>query len=536
VFLEQELSGLLEGWPSFNLPAIKTSLPAFRRCTRRFCGLVTLLAAAALCGAAEVPAIPDYKVGERAGADIVTPVALVVFDATRTDGLRKAEAQKVPPVFRFDPDAGARAEATLKTAFAGARAKFVDGLENLIGHPPPLLANELAGKSFADFLGAFRKEQPRLPLTDSLAELWALGDSGDVVLEGMLAMLRRFAGVHVREDNLPSGERLTTGSVRLISAGETNAELTLASVDRRGRNFARTNLITLTRLRQEIQKSGTPEEAPALKFVAGFVQPNCLFDAGLTQQVRARRTAAINAADHYEAGQTIIAQGETVSHKAKLALDELRARTAAERAQSNAILERSKVEAQAAQARLAAATTRRVNRWLVAGLSMAVLLLVALVWAGVLRRRRAAALVPLDSSLAIVAPGKVPADDADWRERALAAEARAQKATAMLRASLLPHLARWMMNELVQRLLSQRSEIMTGQQKAEREVAELAARLEQVHAPLEDRLRAYEQRIAELEAELAAKGEQNLDLIKAKIETTRKKLEGERSQERLDWN
>jgi hypothetical protein len=106
----------------------------------------------------------------------------------------------------------------------------------------------------------------------------------------------------------------------------------------------------------------------------------------------------------------------------------------------------------------------------------------------------------------------------------------------MLRTSLLPHLARWMMNELVQRLLSQRSEVLSGQQRAEREVAELAARLEEVHAPLEDRLRAYEQRIAELEAELAAKGEQNLDLIKAKIETTRKQMEGERSQERLDWN
>jgi recombinational DNA repair ATPase RecF len=51
-----------------------------------------------------------------------------------------------------------------------------------------------------------------------------------------------------------------------------------------------------------------------------------------------------------------------------------------------------------------------------------------------------------------------------------------------------------------------------------------------------DRLRADEQRIAELGTELAAKGEQNLDLIKAKIETTRKKMEGERAQERPDWN
>ena len=67
-------------------------------------------------------------------------------------------------------------------------------------------------------------------------------------------------------------------------------------------------------------------------------------------------------------------------------------------------------------------------------------------------------------------------------------------------------------------------------------MVELAERLENIHAPLEDRLKAYELRIADLEAELAAKGQENLELIKAKIETTRKKLEGERAQDSLNWN
>ena len=49
-------------------------------------------------------------------------------------------------------------------------------------------------------------------------------------------------------------------------------------------------------------------------------------------------------------------------------------------------------------------------------------------------------------------------------------------------------------------------------------------------------LHAYEKRIAELEAELAMKGQQNAELIKAKIETTRKKLEVERGHEPLNWN
>jgi flagellar biosynthesis/type III secretory pathway chaperone len=126
--------------------------------------------------------------------------------------------------------------------------------------------------------------------------------------------------------------------------------------------------------------------------------------------------------------------------------------------------------------------------------------------------------------------------EAGWRQRALAAEARADNAAAMLRSHLLPHLARWMTGEGVRRLLSHRSALLMERRRAEQEVADLARRLEQVHAPIEERLRAYEKRIAELENELADKGAQNAELIKAKIESTRKKLAVERGQQPASWN
>ncbi len=132
---------------------------------------------------------------------------------------------------------------------------------------------------------------------------------------------------------------------------------------------------------------------------------------------------------------------------------------------------------------------------------------------------------------------KQPADDVGWKERALAAEARADKATALLRARLMPQLARWMMTEVVQRLLSNRSALVSSQNQAEEEVAELEKRLEQVQTPLAERLRTYEKRIAELERELAAKGEENRELLKARIASARKKLESEKSREDpLTWN
>ena len=62
-----------------------------------------------------------------------------------------------------------------------------------------------------------------------------------------------------------------------------------------------------------------------------------------------------------------------------------------------------------------------------------------------------------------------------------AAEARAEKTAALLRAKLLPHLARSLAHALVQRLLAQRSEVLSSQQKAEREVADYVIVHELLH-------------------------------------------------------
>ena len=100
----------------------------------------------------------------------------------------------------------------------------------------------------------------------------------------------------------------------------------------------------------------------------------------------------------------------------------------------------------------------------------------------------------------------------------------------------MPQLARWMMSELVQKLLQQRAGLAASQQQAEADVAALEQRLEDLHAPLSDRLRAYEQRIAELESQLAAQGAQNRELLQAAIDTARRKLHTERDGTRTNWN
>ena len=115
--------------------------------------------------------------------------------------------------------------------------------------------------------------------------------------------------------------------------------------------------------------------------------------------------------------------------------------------------------------------------------------------------------------------------ETDWQQRALHAERRAAQTTAVMRAGLLPHLALWFKSKLLRGLISERSHLLRIQQMAEDELVELDKRLAELQAPLQERLRCYEQRIVELENELAIKGQQNQELIRAKIESTRKKLE-----------
>ena len=86
---------------------------------------------------------------------------------------------------------------------------------------------------------------------------------------------------------------------------------------------------------------------------------------------------------------------------------------------------------------------------------------------------------------------------------------------------------------VVQELAAQRRELLAGQQAAAAELTELAHRLEAVQTPLLERLRAYEQRISELERDLADQSKENRELLKLKIDLLREKIETERTASRI---
>jgi len=542
---------------------------------------VFLLAALISRLQAAAASVPEYKVGETATVDVLTPVHLIVIDHDRTEQLRQQEAQRIPAIFRFYPGAVEEAEAGLQQAFTATRDKFLDALELSYGKRS---LNEVLVNypRFLRVVGSFQKPPAAFPLSTNLAEIWAVGGSDEIFRTNLVARLRETMAHPIRVDLLPAQGRSGPRQVKMISVPPKGIELDLATVEKQATNYFRTNIYTLARAREELESGFPAEERGVGRFVAGFVTENCEFDSELTEQSRKKKTAAIWSADEYEPGQLVVKRGDLIDSRLKAVLDQLRDRATGVQAKRD--LAQGQAETQAAVAQLhqqairaqsAAEIAVERDRLLVGGITGASLAFLFVLWR-LGRWKRSNSLLPAKirndeiagtiiacpsctgtivlplelSGHAIHTPALAPqppvtapavgvpesASGDYWKERALAAERRAAATGQAMRTALIPHMARWLMNKLVRGLAMQRKQLLETQKKAEQELAELEQRLSAVQAPLEDRLKAYEQRIAELEKGLNAKGEENRELIKATIAMAKKKLEQERSKDRLAWN
>jgi len=303
----------------------------------------------------------------------------------------------------------------------------------------------------------------------------------------------------------------------------------------RGKLIARTNAISLERARTEFVEQFPEEEQALGKFLAALLRPNCFLDEELTKQSRALKSDSLWAVDNYAPGQVIARSGQKVDGRILAAFKVLGEKMEADRLAAEA-------SSQAALAKLA----RERNQWLIAGLGAAGALVVV-TSALLLRRRRSGTLLPArvartgEAATVIACPScnetiVVPVESGGWQQRALAAEARADRAHAAIRSGVLGQLSQLLRNKLFSGLVSQRERMLDAQQSAAVEIAEMQRRLDDLHAPLQERLLTYEKRVAELEKALAVKGAENRELLKAKIQLIRKQLETEQKRERVNFN
>jgi hypothetical protein len=458
-------------------------------------------------------ALPDYKLGDIAQEDVITPVSLTVQNAEATEELKRREASRVQMIFRVNPVAAREAEADLRASFEAARAAFDDAVKRKLKEKP---ASELASGSpqFQQVVAAARQRAPGFPLMEQLAPKWARNETDEATQTALLRELRAVMSRPVIAGRVAGyGPR---SSVRLVNVTSFEEAIDPREVEQLGRLVPADDVLVLSRASRLVQSNLLAQLRVAGPYLAKFIRTNAMADLELTGILRAQRTENLAVLDRYQSGQAVIRRGQVMDQTALAALAALRDKLALTDLQTELAVRRAApVEAGA----------ERWLPWAVAGFGLVLGLLVVLL-------RRVGA-VQKQTLLPVLArqPEQLSAGEETWRERALVAEAHAAQAKQAIKGSFL----QWMRERLVSGLFHQRAQLLSSQQKAEAEMRALDERLERLHAPLQERIATYEERIAELEKELAAKGAENRELIKAKISLAKQQLSVERERSRAGF-
>jgi hypothetical protein len=456
-------------------------------------------------------AVPDYKFGDVAVADVITPVPLIVVNPEATEALKQKVAQQVPFIVRHTAQSTSEAEAELRESIVTARRNFMTTLQraDLESQSYVRTIREVAASSTKD-----------LPF-DKVAPLWVRGQPDDQWVESLLQPVREVMAqpiVASKTDNTFPANQM----VRLISVKNANEAPAIRDLESTGTTVAPGKVISLWRAKRLVETHFPAGQEDMGKFAASFVRTNAYADPASTELLRARRMEGVTVNDTYDAAQVIVRQGQTIDRKALNALAMLREKSLIGTLQVK--LEQEQVKLEKEQS--VAGQIKKQTNWIAASLGIMCVALILILWR--LRSRPSTSLSPVLVNPALVGSEQQALPDGTgqdgWRARAIMAEGKAERAHEAIRSGVLG----WMRERIFQTLFRHRAELLSVQQKAEAEMRELEQRLEQFHTPLQERIIAYEKRIEELEQDLAAKGEENRELIGARINVVRQHLTVER--------
>jgi membrane-associated HD superfamily phosphohydrolase len=485
-----------------------------------------LLLALLPAGVLSAKELGDYQLGDKAEEDIVATAKLNFVDVEGTQAERDKEAQRVPIILRYYPNAGDEVEAKFQQVFAKTHEQFLQSINKSFGHRT-LSPEEIDSFKFQSLAMLFQKQNDLFPLTTNRAALWAAGDQDKAYEDSLATTLKQAMSPVIHPEPIPDKFRFGA-TVRLIPLASATDTVTEAEASKTSHNFSRTNFMSLAIVRRNFINLFPREERDVAKFLSNLIEPNCAIDEAMTQKLRDKRTADVWVVCNFEPGQIVAHRGQVIDRKLKTALDQLKDKAVVGKLQELQAKQQAAVgELQqiVADNNAKGAQAQQHVLWLVAALAAMVLVLAAAIWQ-LARRRQPETLLPVPAN----------ANGGEWQQRAIVAEQRTETLQNAARAGLIGHLQQWFSRMLTQKLISQRRMLLETHDNAAAEMAALEARLQKVQAPLQVRLAAYEHRIAELEKELAVRGEETRELLKAKIETMRKQLEAERGKNRVSFN
>lgn len=436
----------------------------------------------------------NVRVGDVLAHDVRAPFDLELLNARETALARHAASANLPIVGVAEGEGADRTTELIRKSFAETRDRFVAEVAKSF-HGYPIAHREANSSRFREFRLEFQRSNHGYPVGNLLALTWALDRDDSRLLNSVLESVEDAFGDRLvlaaadDEDSVANGVLLVPASSvasgsedRLFDSGR------LVNPDR---------IVSVESAREALRTDLEVTYRPVSAYIVGLVKPNARLDDVLTDAFRDWRTQSVRVVDRIEAGEVILAAGEPVDEKALWAIREIDSRLPASPvlAPSGIVASHPGLPAQQGEQE----SGREVHLVFLAILGFSVVLLVVVF--GVFTRRQVES-----SQVSMVPTGTVAGNLPDGLAAQLAQELR---------------------DRVVQSLYSQREDLVRAEQSATLSVKQLEERLARLQPRILARIQSFEKRIAELEYQLAQKESENQDLIRARIDEVRSKLDAE---------
>ena len=466
--------------------------------------------------------LADYRLGDLAEADITTFVPLDVPDIVATAAQQAIAMEKIPSVFRDFPQAATNQMAVeFSTVMSVMRGKFKTALKKEFS-AGTLTEEKITSHDFTNFVDSFTTANNRFPVNTPLATEWARGGDGAEITGSFLTRLFLMMRRPVCADQLPA-DFFTGEKFYAVPVAHSGDAPTLAEVESGGRLVAATNLTQVSRL-QMLFRRGFPEEEQSFATALGsFLRPVCAPDIVLTDEYRRHAAGVAPVIAHFNRGQIIVARGAVVDEKTFAAITQLREKTAPQKVPRPPSAASVSGEKTVSSAKSTSATAPNYLGWAATGLA-GIIAFYFVIQAARPRRR-----IPLLTQATAMSGKPVLFSEVLENRMQLQPPASVNEILKNAPPDLAPHFVDSLKEAVITELATQRRDLLFAQQAAAAEIADLARRLETAQAPLLERLRAYEERINELESKLADQSKQNRDLMQIKIEMLRQQIRTEQS-------
>jgi len=236
-------------------------------------------------------AIPDYKLGDVATEDVVTPVPLLVINPEATEALKQKVAQQVLFIIRTTPQSTAEAEAQLRESIATTRTSFLAVFKRALDGRVPTDA-DVNTPLYIQTIAEIAREAPRDLPFDQLAPRWVRGQSDEPLVESLLQPVREVMSQPIvaskTDSTFPSNQ-----PVRLLPVKNAGDPPTPQELESPGQTISVGKVLSLWRAKRVVETYFPAGQEAMGRFAAFFVRVNAYPDPGLTEILRAKRLEGI---------------------------------------------------------------------------------------------------------------------------------------------------------------------------------------------------------------------------------------------------